>query len=202
MARQEHFYNQFINILKISEQRDFPNWLYENIERGVYLASYEYADYNRNQEWNNRFFINDRYENRSFIGGIAELAWVLSHTDDELRTTLPCLTKEEQVDKALDFFSAGKSYQLKTVEHGSFGDLQVRYEYLETTADYLVLIDADNAKAYTHTPAMWDAIKQTSYRDNGRKMFWAHPSAVLSTGGTERDLPEFIKQAKPQRSIA
>ena len=190
-----------MEIFNSSLHRILPGWVYDNIERGAYLSRFKYVDGNKFEPFNERFFITDRYEHTSFIGGIAELAWILSHTDVELMYMLPCLTKEEQVEKALDFFFNGKAYQLKMVELGSFGDLQVRYEYLETQADYLVLIDPVNAKAYTHTPAMWDALKQISYRDESRKMFWVSQAAVTGSGGSEKDIPEFIKRAKPPRSI-
>jgi hypothetical protein len=204
MIHQLHFYNLFVEILKLLEQRNIPDWLFDSVEHGVQLSRYRHIDNVKvlaslKDGWDGIFFTNDRHETTSFIGAIVELAWILSYTDEELMFMRPCYTKHEQVKLGLDFFISGKSYQLKTVELGpKNGHLEIRYKYLNTKADYLVLIDPINAKSYTLPLCEWKKLRATDpTRDFTRQMFWVNQSDVVSAGGEVRDLPEFIKRAKP-----
>jgi hypothetical protein len=201
MIHQLYYHNLFIEILDLASRRNVPDWVFDNIERGVTLSRYEYSKLNEDQDWNGTFFINDRYQNDSFYGGVVELAWILSYIDTILTFMQPCLTYNEQYVRGLDFFISGKSYQLKAVELGSYGALQVQYDYLNTKADYLVLIDRTSAKSFMLPAQAWEQLRKTSYNDVGRKMFWVDKSDVVANGGEVRDLPEFVTRSKLPKEL-
>jgi hypothetical protein len=193
---QPYFHELFSEIHIQVKNRLIPEWIGTNVVRGMYLTLFEYQPQNEFAKWDDIFFINDRYHNRSFTGAIGELAWLLSLTDTELSYALPCLTKDEQVNEALDFYVGNLAYQLKTVELGSYDDLQVQYDYLDTSADYLVLLDPVSAKSYTLSPQQWRSLKKSQYHDDARQMFWVHPDTVSAMEGEIQDLPQFIKRSR------
>ena len=199
MIYQSHFYTIFVEILNLLERRTVPDWLFENIMHAIQLSRCSHSSNAKDlaalkDGWDDIFFTNDRYETTSLVGAITELAWILSHTDEELMSMRPFLTRYGQHVLGLDFLLDEQSYQLKTVELRLTNKLlQVRDEYLITTADYLVLIDPVNAKAYTLSPDGWEKIRSI----RGDKMFWVVQSDVELAGGEVRDLPKFITRAKP-----
>lgn len=214
MIAQPQQYRLFVEIFGIAADRQVPDWVFANIERGIELASREHyvnaaelmnmssiEDGNEIKGWDAAYFVNDRNKITSFIGSITELAWVLSHTDAELAFMLPCLTKREQVDQALDFYLGDNAYQLKTVQFGSSGvDLLVKDEYLVTTADFLVLIEPINALSYTMSITQWHLLKDDMCLwDPCEKKFWVRPKDFLEYGGVITQLPEFVKRARPPK---
>ena len=203
MIHQPRWHPLAVHIRELTQQRDLPTWTYDNAEHFVQLAIYSHSD-NVNhlscleEGWDGNFFINDRTYNTSFMGGVVEYGWALSHTDDEIRFMQPALTKIEQVTEAIDFYVGEHAFQLKTIQTRPGGAVIVRWEYLKTTADFVVLIDAKRAVAYTLSPTDWKAVKPAGNsvydKDGVNTGFWVDVEDIVRAGGEVRKLPEFVKQ--------
>jgi hypothetical protein len=204
--QQLHFHKQFVEILKTLEYRNVSDWIVDNIEHGIRLSTCSHSVNVKNlmcleDGWDGTFIVNDRYEHTSFVGFMVELAWVLSHTDEECRFIHPFLTRYDQNKRGLDFYIGEQTYQIKTATLMPGGALIVEKEYLETTANYLVLVDRDNAKSYTLSPADWSKLKRSAYQTNTG--FWVDVFDIKQAGGEIRDLSNlsnFVTQAYPPRS--